>query len=266
VPWQAFEREASRYEGWYTSPRGRRADLAERSLLAWLLAWFPGPQRVLEVGCGTGHFTRWLTARGLRAVGLDRSPAMLREAGRAPSGSPLLLADAERLPLRDGAVDLVLLVTTLEFLESPRLALEESVRVAQRGLVVVGLNRWSLGALSRRWGPRSRSALLAGARDLSLPGLRRQLREAAGERLQALHWRSVLLPRPCHRLLVPLPCGDVIGLAAELGGGPRPGPCRRSQRRGVAGPTCPQAQAATAISPKSAGQALARAWSTRGPK
>jgi SAM-dependent methyltransferase len=72
--------EASRYEGWYETARGRRADRAEQSLLAWLLGWFPGARRVLEVGSGTGHFTRWLAARGFSVIGLDRSPAMLRAA------------------------------------------------------------------------------------------------------------------------------------------------------------------------------------------
>jgi SAM-dependent methyltransferase len=216
VPWEIFEREASRYEGWYATSRGRRTDQAERSLLAWLLRWFPAARRVLEVGSGTGHFTQWLSARGPLAIGLDRSPAMLREAGRSQIGSPLLLADAHRLPLRDGAVDLVLLVTTLEFLDSPRLALRESIRVADRGLALVVLNRWSLGALSRRWGPRSRGALLAGARDLSLPRLQQELRSAAGGRLRSLHWRSALLPRPFHRLVAPVPFGDVLGVAVEL--------------------------------------------------
>jgi SAM-dependent methyltransferase len=215
VPWEIFEREASRYEGWYETPRGRRADVAERSLLAWLLGWFPGARRVLEVGSGTGHFTRWLAARGFSAIGLDRSPAMLR-AARALSGIPLLLADAHRLPVRDGAVDVVLLITTFEFLDAPGSALQESVRVAEQGLVLVVLNRWSLGAASRRWGPQSRGALLADAHDLSLRQLKKALRTAAMERLGRLHWRSTLLPRPFGRLVVPVPCGDVIGVAAEL--------------------------------------------------
>jgi SAM-dependent methyltransferase len=215
VPWEIFEREASRYESWYETPRGRRADRAEQSLLAWLLGWFPGARRVLEVGSGTGHFTRWLAARGFSAIGLDRSPAMLR-ATRPGSAPPLLLADAHRLPVRDGAVDLVVLITTLEFLACPRLALQESVRAADRGLAVVAFNRWSLGAISRRWGPQSRGALLAGANDLSLPRLRRELRTAAGGRLRRLHWRSALLPRPFDRVVAPVPCGDVLGVAVEL--------------------------------------------------
>jgi hypothetical protein len=141
---------------------------------------------------------------------------MLRAARSLARGTPLVLADGHRLPFRDGAVDLSALVTTLEFLEHPTRALEESVRVSERGLVLVVLNRCSLGALSRRWGPQSRGSLLAGARDFSRARLRDALEKAAGERLLGMHWRSTLLPRPLDRILVPLPVGDVLGVAVEL--------------------------------------------------
>ena len=75
--WQLFERNAAGYEEWYSTPRGRRADLAERALLERLLAPFAAAQSALEVGCGTGHFTRWLAGRLPHVVGLDRAPAML---------------------------------------------------------------------------------------------------------------------------------------------------------------------------------------------
>jgi SAM-dependent methyltransferase len=59
---------ASGYEAWSAS-RGRRADRLEKQLLAEQLAAFPCGATVLEVGCGTGHFTRWLAECGLRVVG-----------------------------------------------------------------------------------------------------------------------------------------------------------------------------------------------------
>jgi SAM-dependent methyltransferase len=151
-------------------------------------------------------------------IALDRSPAMLREARARVPGAALLLADAHRLPLADGAVDLVVAVTALEFLEQPRQALAEAVRVAERGVVVLALNRWSVGGLSRRCGPQRRGALLGRARDRSLSGLRSELREAAGSRLRRIDWRSSLLPRPFDRYTVPVPLGDVLGIAVELHG------------------------------------------------
>jgi SAM-dependent methyltransferase len=229
VAWKIFEPAAPRYEDWYTTARGARASHAECALLEWLLGWFPDARSVLEVGSGTGHFTRWLAARMLTAIGLDRSPAMLRAGGFGSGAFPGLLADAHRLPLRERSVDLLALITTLEFLDAPAVALRECVRVAGRGVVVVALNRWSVGAVSRRIGPQSRGGLVSAAHDRSLSQLRRELREAAGGRLRGLHWRGVLLPRPLDQLVLPMPCGDVLGVAVVLGTGPPPAASGRSQ-------------------------------------
>jgi SAM-dependent methyltransferase len=214
--WEIFEEGAVRYEAWYETQRGRDVDRSECALLANLLRRFPPPRRLLEVGCGTGHFTHWLADNGFGTIGLDRSPAMVREARRRRPPGPLVLGDAHRLPFQDRGVDLAILVTTLEFLESPRIALRECARIAERGLVLLVLNRWSLGALSRRWGSQSRGALLARAHDFSLPTLRGLLVEAAGDRLRGLHWRSVLFPRPFDGRVTPLPFGDVLGVAVDL--------------------------------------------------
>jgi SAM-dependent methyltransferase len=216
VSWALFEREAARYGAWYETPRGRRASRAETELLAWLLGAFPGARTVLDVGCGTGHFTAWLAALGLRPIGLDRAPTMLAHLRRSLPGIPALLADAHALPIRDRGVDLALLVTTLEFLDDPRRALSEAARVGRCGLVAVALNRWSLGGVSRRFGPQSRGALLARARDLSPPELRRLVGEAAGGRLARLHFRAALLPAPLPSGPTPIPVADVLGIAAEL--------------------------------------------------
>lgn len=62
------------YEAWYETS-GRRADRLEKALLGRLLADFPQARTLLEVGCGTGHFTRWCDEQGWRAIGLDLPPA-----------------------------------------------------------------------------------------------------------------------------------------------------------------------------------------------
>jgi hypothetical protein len=114
-------------------------------------------------------------------------------------------------------MDLALFVTTLEFLDDPEEALAEAVRVARRGLLVVALNRWSLGGLSRRWGPQARQPLLGRARDHSLWSLRVAVQKAAGERLEQIRWTSTLFPACLWRIHAPVPIGEVIGMAAALG-------------------------------------------------
>jgi ubiquinone/menaquinone biosynthesis C-methylase UbiE len=214
--WRLFEPSAPSYEAWYTTPRGRRADHAERALIARLLGPFTEAQRALEVGCGTGHFTRWLAGRLAHVVGLDRSAAMLVEAQRSHRSSLLIQGDAEHLPIRTRAVDLVVFVTTLEFVDSPATALAEAVRVARHGVLVVALNRWSAGGLSRRWGADAKRPLLGRARDFTFPSLRALASAAAGPRLRGLRWAAALFPGAPAGTLARIPFGDIVGLAMEL--------------------------------------------------
>jgi ubiquinone/menaquinone biosynthesis C-methylase UbiE len=216
MAWDLFERAASRYENWYTTAQGTRADRAERALLTSLLGFFPQIQTVLEVGCGTGHFTRWLTSQGLHAIGLDRAPAMLSQLRMQDPTLPVILGDAHGLPVRNRAVDAIILITTLEFLEQPGVALTEAIRVARCGLILLVLNRWSLGGLSRRWGKQAGSPLLGNAHDYSIGTLRAMVQSAAGRRLQSIHLASTLFPNGLWSLQTKLPFGDIIAVTALL--------------------------------------------------
>ncbi len=66
----------------------------------------------VELGCGTAYVSAWLARRGARPVGLDNARAQLATARRLQRehglAFPLLHADAERVPLRDGCADLVI--------------------------------------------------------------------------------------------------------------------------------------------------------------
>ena len=222
MPWEIFDRAASSYEDWYTTRRGQRASQAERALLDWLLALFPEAQSLIEVGCGTGHFTGWLSLRPLRVLGLDRAPAMLAEMRRHYPGIPTVLGDAHHLPFHEGAADLVVFVTTLEFLNDPEAVLAKAVRVARLGFVVVALNRWSLGGLSRRWGTQAHQPLLGQARDCMVSSLVAMMKKATNGRCLDLHWASTLFPNGLWKIRGPIPFGDVIGIAVRL----VPRPCR----------------------------------------
>jgi len=70
-----------------------------------------GGRDVLEIGAGSAMCSRWLVGQGARAVASDLSGGMLRHAaaGNAATGVdvPLVQADAEHLPFRDAAFDVV---------------------------------------------------------------------------------------------------------------------------------------------------------------
>lgn len=201
---------ATHYEAWY-SGRGRHADFLEKRLLEKLLAEFPRARTALEIGCGTGHFSRWLKTKEIMVTGLDTSAAMLAEA-RQLNGTSYVTGDALDLPFPDRAFDLAVLITTLEFVGDPLRALQEAVRVARQGLILGVLNRWSLLALRhRRWGkPPWNSARFFGPWELT-----RLVRRAAGTRLVRSRWRTTIFPVNWVADL-PLPWGGFIGLAAQL--------------------------------------------------
>jgi len=197
------------YERWYETV-GRRADRLEKALLAKLLAQFPEARRVLEIGCGTGHFTRWFASRGLQTVGLDISAAMLADAQRRGTGM-LAMGDALSLPLQTGCCDVVAMITTLEFLEEPVRALREALRVAQRGLILGVLNRRSrLGErLRREGGP------IWGAAHFYTPAeLARIVKIALDGRHATLTYRTTVWPLWPRDL--PLSRGGFIGMAVRL--------------------------------------------------
>ena len=67
---------------------------------------------VLEIGCGAAQCARWLAAAGARPTALDVSLGQLQESRRLDTRSGvavprLVQADAQRLPFRDAAFDVV---------------------------------------------------------------------------------------------------------------------------------------------------------------
>ena len=87
---------------------------------------------VLDVGCGPGHLTRRLAARGLDATGVDLDPAMIERAtGRA--GAEYLLADAASLPFETGTFDLAVSTLSMHHWTDAHAGLAEIARVVRPG-------------------------------------------------------------------------------------------------------------------------------------
>jgi len=81
-PW-----DADRYEGKHSYVWQFGASLVD------LLAPQPG-ERILDVGCGTGHLTAEINGRGAEVVGIDSSPDMLGQARQNYPALTFALADA----------------------------------------------------------------------------------------------------------------------------------------------------------------------------
>ncbi|MFB6123535.1 MAG: class I SAM-dependent methyltransferase [Haloferacaceae archaeon] len=90
-------------------------------------------ERVVDLGGGTGRAVRALDVE--RPLVVDVSEGMLRRA--AGHGIAAVRADAGTLPLRDGAVDAVVVVDALHHVPDRRAALAEASRVLADGGVLV---------------------------------------------------------------------------------------------------------------------------------
>jgi SAM-dependent methyltransferase len=132
------------YDAWYATPRGRWIGEAEYRLAAQGLR-ARGGNTLLDVGCGTGWFSRRAAADGLRVTGLDPNAAWLDYA-RAHGGSALdwVAGDARSLPFPDASFDHVLSIAALCFIDDERAAVAECVRVAHKRVAIGWLNRASL--------------------------------------------------------------------------------------------------------------------------
>jgi ubiquinone/menaquinone biosynthesis C-methylase UbiE len=103
--WAYYERRADEYEAGTLEGLTEHADAihAEGVEVARVLSGLSADTFV-DVGAGTGLFTRHLRGRG---IALDQSAAMLRRLHAHMGHVPAVRADGRRLPLRDDGVDLV---------------------------------------------------------------------------------------------------------------------------------------------------------------
>ena len=209
------ERVARDYEQWYEQGFGRFAARQEEALLHQQLQGFPGTTSLLDVGCGTGHFTRWFARQGLHVVGLDASPAMLEQA-RLRNGKNYLLGDAQALPFENQQFDLVALITTLEFVADPIQVLREAMRVARQGLLLGVLNRQSLLEYLRLLRGQHPVGVLARAHRFSVEELTRCARQAAGARSVRVSWRTAIFPGRFPPWAIWLPWGEYLGMSVYL--------------------------------------------------
>lgn len=97
----------------------------------------PAPERILDVGCGTGMLLAALHHRypEARLFGADLAGAMCHTArgNLEGSGSSFITADAESLPFADGVFPLVTSTSTYQWLTSLHGAFSEARRVLRPG-------------------------------------------------------------------------------------------------------------------------------------
>ena len=114
------------------TPRGWQA-WVERAIA--LLALEPH-HLVLDCGCGAGPWLHTLGRRGVRSIGVDYSPRLLRVVHEHLPGARVAVAEAGRLPLLTDSVDRVLCSGVFMYFSDyqyARSALHEMLRVCGDG-------------------------------------------------------------------------------------------------------------------------------------
>ncbi|MBN2018672.1 MAG: methyltransferase domain-containing protein [Sedimentisphaerales bacterium] len=143
-----FGRIAEHYDDWYKSARGSLYDRLEKRAVDKLLARRRYNGQLLEVGCGTGHWSEYFSGKGFEVTGVDISADMINAAQRKNIvNSQFKIADGENLPFAEQSYDIAAAITTLEFASNPAKMLSEMARCVKKngGIIIVGV----LNALSR---------------------------------------------------------------------------------------------------------------------
>lgn len=143
--------------------------------------------RVVELGCGTGRFLSQV--EGDR-FGVDLSPAMLRKARHR--GLAVAVADAHRLPLDSGSVDVIAAPKGVFRYLDYRQGFVECARILRPG-GRLGLHQYA----ARTWSPRRFWRLPPPDSPLHVTQLEELLEPAAsaGLSIEAIHrFRSIRVP------------------------------------------------------------------------
>lgn len=170
-------------------------------------------QVAVELGCGTGYVSAWLARLGAHPIGVDNSSRQLATA-RAMQAEfdltfPLIHADAERAPLRDGCADLVISEYGATIWCDPYRWIPEAARLLRPGgrLVFLG-NSTQLMLCMPQEGPVARELLrdLFGLHRVGWPG-------EGGVEFYLPHGERIRLLRSCG-----LEVEDLIEVQAPEGG------------------------------------------------
>lgn len=146
---ESFSRAANSYD-----PAAAFQRQVGHNLLARLPSRF-APQAIIDLGCGTGYFSRALAERYRQpVVGLDLAEGMLRFArAQASPVRAWVAADAEALPLKPGSQDLIFSSLALQWCPDLGQALREAAQALRPGgcLAFSTLVQGTLIELQQAW-------------------------------------------------------------------------------------------------------------------
>ena len=103
-----------------------------QELKSWLLAQFRDAYQVLELGCGSGNYTRMVANRVKQLTATDLAPEMVEEAQNKLGGYgnvEVQIQDCYNTSFEDNTFDAVLMTNLLHIVKDPVTVMKESHRV-----------------------------------------------------------------------------------------------------------------------------------------
>jgi ubiquinone/menaquinone biosynthesis C-methylase UbiE len=141
------DRAASYDHGW----RGRLHHQISERTASLAVATVAAPNRVLDLGCGTGYLLRELASRypdAEQLVGIDAAPAMVQTANAIDQDDRLTFVAgvAEQIGYPDETFDLIVSTTSFDHWSDQQAGLRECARVLRTDgrLVLVDQFSWML--------------------------------------------------------------------------------------------------------------------------
>jgi SAM-dependent methyltransferase len=149
-------------DGWdasaaaWIASMGEQGDYGRRFVLDGPMLARIGPRApasAVDVGCGEGRFCRMLRARGIRAVGIDPTEALLARARTLDPQGDYRIGRAEALDFPDGAFDLVVSYLTLIDIPDIERGIAEMARVLRPGgaLLIANLTSFITASVDGGW-------------------------------------------------------------------------------------------------------------------
>ena len=136
-----FDPIADSYDSWYAGRRGAMYDRLEKKAIIRYLPPHAKGEKLLEVGCGTGHWSRVFSEYGFEVTGVDVSERMIDIAkSKNISDVSFQVADGHSLPFADETFDVTAAITTLEFVRDAEAVLREMMRCTRKsGKILLGV-------------------------------------------------------------------------------------------------------------------------------
>jgi ubiquinone/menaquinone biosynthesis C-methylase UbiE len=176
-----FDVLADEYDLWYESARGAMYDHLEKKAISKYLPRNVQGAKLLEIGCGTGHWSQFFSEYGFEVTGVDISGRMIEIAqNKRIANSSFQVADGQSLPFGDRSFDVAAAITTLEFVDNAESVLTEMTRCTRKpaGQLLIGVLNGLAGFNRRR--SQEAESLYAKARLFS-PRQLKQLLEQYGQ-------------------------------------------------------------------------------------